>query len=59
MKAVVLREHGGPEVLVIEDVATPIHGAEEIVVKIAATALNRADILQRMGFYPKIGRAHV
>ena len=52
MKAVVLREHGGPEVLQIEDVPSPIFGAEDILVSVAATALNRADLLQRMGFYP-------
>jgi len=45
MKAVVLREHGGPEVLQIEDVPSPTFGAEDILV-------SRADLLQRMGFYP-------
>jgi putative PIG3 family NAD(P)H quinone oxidoreductase len=52
MKAVVLREHGGPEVLQIEDAPSPTFGAEDILVSVAATALNRADLLQRMGFYP-------
>jgi len=52
MKAVVLRQHGGPEVLQFEDVPTPTIGAEDILVSVAATALNRADLLQRMGFYP-------
>ena len=52
MKAVVLREHGGPEVLQIEDVPSPTCGAEDILVSVAARALNRADLLQRMGFYP-------
>jgi putative PIG3 family NAD(P)H quinone oxidoreductase len=52
MKAVVLREHGGPEVLQIDDVPSPTFGAEDILVSVAATALNRADLLQRMGFYP-------
>lgn len=52
MKAVVLREHGGPEVLQIEDVPSPTFGVEDILVSVAATALNRADLLQRMGFYP-------
>ena len=52
MKAIVLREHGGPEVLQFEDVPTPVIGAEDILVSVAATALNRADLLQRMGFYP-------
>lgn len=52
MKAVVLREHGGPEVLQFEDVPSPVFGVEDILVSVAATALNRADLLQRMGFYP-------
>ena len=52
MKAIVLREHGGPEVLQFEDVPSPTFGAEDILVSVAATALNRADLLQRMGFYP-------
>ncbi|CAB4753891.1 MAG: zinc-binding dehydrogenase [Actinobacteria bacterium] len=52
MRAVVLRAHGGPEVLTFEDVASPICGEQDIVVTVAATALNRADLLQRMGFYP-------
>ena len=52
MRAVVLRSHGGPEVLGIEDVRAPEIGAEEILVKVAATAVNRADVLHRMGLYP-------
>lgn len=51
MRAVVLREYGGPEVLRIEEVPDPVPGPEEVVVDIAATALNRADMLQRMGLY--------
>jgi NADPH2:quinone reductase len=52
MRAVVLRSKGGPEVLTIEIVADPSPGPDEIVVDVAHTALNRADTLQRMGFYP-------
>ena len=52
MRAVVLREHGGPDVLQFEDVASPVIGEQDILVIVAATALNRADLLQRMGFYP-------
>lgn len=52
MKAIVLRQYGGPEVLQFEDVPTPICGAEDILVSVVATALNRADLLQRLGFYP-------
>ena len=52
MKAVVLRTHGGLEALQFEDVASPVMGEYDILVSVAATALNRADLLQRMGFYP-------
>ena len=52
MRAVVLHAHGGPEVLTIESVPDPIPGPDEVVVDIAASAINRADVLQRMGLYP-------
>ncbi len=52
MRAVVLRSHGGPEVLTIEEVDDPTAGRDEIVVEVEHTAINRADILQRMGLYP-------
>ncbi len=52
MRAVVLRSHGGPEVLTIEEVADPTPGHDDIVVDVEHTAINRADILQRMGMYP-------
>lgn len=52
MRAVVLRSHGGPEVLTIEEVADPGPGPDEVVVAVRSTAVNRADLLQRMGFYP-------
>ncbi len=52
MRAVVLRSYGGPEVLEIQDVVAPTPGNDEISVDVVATALNRADLLQRMGLYP-------
>lgn len=52
MRAVVLRSHGGPEVLTIEEVDDPTPGSDEIVVAVEQTAVNRADVLQRMGGYP-------
>jgi putative PIG3 family NAD(P)H quinone oxidoreductase len=52
MRAVVLRSHGGPEVLGLEAVPEPEPGPEEVVVDIRATAVNRADLLQRLGLYP-------
>lgn len=52
MRAVVLTGYGGPEVLRLEEVEPPAPGPSEVLVTVAATALNRADILQRMGRYP-------
>ena len=52
MRALVLHSYGGPEVLTIEEVADPVPGPDEVLVEVAATALNRADLLQRMGLYP-------
>lgn len=52
MKAILIAEPGAPEVLRWEDVPDPIAGAGEVLIDIAATAVNRADLLQRQGFYP-------
>jgi putative PIG3 family NAD(P)H quinone oxidoreductase len=52
MRAVVLTEHGGPEVLRIADIPAPTPGPEEVLVSVRATALNRADLIERMGMYP-------
>src|SRR4030095_14520594 len=51
MKAVVINRFGGPEVLEIEDVPKPQPGPEEVLVHVRSTALNRADLLQRLGRY--------
>lgn len=51
MRAVVLTEYGGPEVLRISDVPSPVPGPDEILVDVHHTAVNRADVLQRMGRY--------
>jgi putative PIG3 family NAD(P)H quinone oxidoreductase len=52
MRAVTIREPGGPEVLGWEEVPDPVCGPGEVVVDVAASAVNRADLLQRQGFYP-------
>lgn len=53
MRAVVLEEKGGPEVLrVRDDIPDPVVGPEEVAVEIVSSAINRADLLQRMGLYP-------
>ncbi|MGH2901151.1 MAG: NAD(P)H-quinone oxidoreductase, partial [Solirubrobacteraceae bacterium] len=52
MRAVVITRPGGPEVLEIQDRPTPVPAATEILVRVRASALNRADLLQRQGQYP-------
>jgi NADPH2:quinone reductase len=52
MRAIVIREPGGPEVLELRDVPTPEPSRGEVRVRVRATAVNRADLLQRMGSYP-------
>ncbi|MCL7033307.1 hypothetical protein MKW94_000706 [Papaver nudicaule] len=52
MKAVVITTPGGPEVLEIQEVENPKIKDDEVLIKIEATALNRADTVQRKGSYP-------
>jgi putative PIG3 family NAD(P)H quinone oxidoreductase len=52
MKAIVPRKPGGPEVLVPAEIPDPQPARGEVVLDVAATAVNRADLLQRQGFYP-------
>lgn len=52
MKAVLLREFGGPDVLYIGEGETPVAAQGELLIRVRATALNRADLLQRRGLYP-------
>ncbi|WP_222267700.1 NAD(P)H-quinone oxidoreductase [Modestobacter marinus] len=52
MRAVTFSEPGGPEVLEWGEVPDPVCGPGEVLVDVAATAVNRADLVQRQGFYP-------
>lgn len=52
MRAVIIEKPGGPEVLSLGAAPRPSAGPEELLVKVEATALNRADLLQRQGSYP-------
>ncbi len=52
MKAIVINKSGDPGVLQLRDVEEPKPSQDEILVKVQATALNRADLLQRRGHYP-------
>jgi putative PIG3 family NAD(P)H quinone oxidoreductase len=52
MRAITIPRPGGPEVLQWADVPDPVPGPDEVLVEIAASAVNRADIQQRQGHYP-------
>jgi putative PIG3 family NAD(P)H quinone oxidoreductase len=52
MKAIVITAPGGPENLALKDVPDPQPSENQVLVDVRATALNRADLLQRRGVYP-------
>jgi putative PIG3 family NAD(P)H quinone oxidoreductase len=51
MRAIVITEPGGPEVLQLREVPDAVAGPGEVLVRVRATAVNRADLLQRTGNY--------
>jgi NADPH2:quinone reductase len=52
MRAVVVRELGGPETLTVQDIATPEPGPGELLVDVAAAGVNFIDVYYRTGAYP-------
>ncbi|MFI1369299.1 NAD(P)H-quinone oxidoreductase [Streptomyces griseochromogenes] len=52
MKAISIKEPGGPEVLQWIDAEDPVPAAGEVVIDVVASAVNRADVAQRLGLYP-------
>ena len=52
MHAITVPEPGGPDALVWTEVPDPEPGPGEVLIEVAATAVNRADLLQRQGHYP-------
>ncbi|MGB7819865.1 MAG: NAD(P)H-quinone oxidoreductase [Ornithinibacter sp.] len=52
MKAITIPEFGGPDALVLADLETPVARAGEVLVRVVAAGVNRADTMQRQGLYP-------
>ncbi|MGI9627572.1 MAG: zinc-binding dehydrogenase, partial [Longimicrobiales bacterium] len=52
MRAVVIRDFGDADVLALESRPDPVPGNEELLVRVDASGINRADLLQRQGKYP-------
>ena len=52
MRAIEIREPGEPEVLVVGERTVPPVGADDVLIRVAAAGVNRADVMQRRGNYP-------
>lgn len=52
MRAISIREPGGPEVLHVEEVDLPTPADDEVLIQVEAAGVNRPDCLQRQGLYP-------
>lgn len=52
MKAVTLKEFGAPDVMRVSEITTPEPKDNEVLIKVAATSINRPDLVQRVGNYP-------
>ena len=54
MRAIVVREFGGPEVLRLEDVPEPTQGPEQLLVRVKAVGVNPVDTYIRAGTYTRV-----
>jgi putative PIG3 family NAD(P)H quinone oxidoreductase len=52
MKAITLREFGGPEMMQLSDVDRPSPGSDQVLIKVMNSSVNRPDVIQRQGNYP-------
>src|SRR5215831_9865544 len=52
MRAILVREPGDEKLLVLGEAPSPSLGPTDVRIRVRATAVNRADLLQRQGFYP-------
>ncbi|SHN04639.1 NADP-dependent oxidoreductase [Actinacidiphila paucisporea] len=57
MRAVVIDEYGGPEVLRVVEVAEPVAGAGQVRVRVRSAGVNPVDVKQREGFFAAVARA--
>src|SRR5665213_1740055 len=53
MKAILVREHGGPEVLKLEDLPDPKAGPDQVIVRLKAAGVNPVDVYIRSGAYAR------
>ncbi|MES2267325.1 MAG: NAD(P)H-quinone oxidoreductase [Bacteroidota bacterium] len=52
MKAIIITQPGGPDVLQVAERPTPVYAATEVLIKVMAAGINRPDVAQRKGNYP-------
>ncbi len=52
MKAITLSEFGGPEMMHLSEVETPVPAADQVLIKVMNSSVNRPDVIQRQGNYP-------
>jgi putative PIG3 family NAD(P)H quinone oxidoreductase len=52
VRAITIDHPGNPDVLTVTEVAEPVVGPNDVLIEVAAAGVNRADIAQRMGYYP-------
>ena len=52
MKAIEISSFGAPEVLRVTERPQPVAGTGDLLIRVAASGVNRPDVLQRMGHYP-------
>ncbi|MBV9807635.1 MAG: oxidoreductase, partial [Solirubrobacterales bacterium] len=52
MRAIVVTEHGGPEVLRVQELPDPVASAGDVLIRVKAFGLNHADTYMRSGIWP-------
>ena len=52
MKAITLKDFGGPEMMELSEIETPVAGEGQVLIKVMHASVNRPDVIQRTGNYP-------